>query len=171
MPQYSPAPAVELIAEQLIPDHHEHLLEFATRIEYVWRDVAAKAKGRLVLGKARKVSGLNAYLGRADRDVVGEDVEDFFVVEIAADVWLILTDEQRVALVDHELSHLGVTVDDDKPDEPPKLHIKGHDCEEFCSVVARHGLWSESVANLYRAAQAKAADGPSLFDSLADADA
>ena len=108
---YRPAPAVQRIAEQLIHKHHTHLQD--AHIEYVYRDKASKSGGKTVWGKARKISGLNAYLAASNgaSDIVYAD--DFFVIEIAEDVWGQLKPAQREALVDHELCHCTIEVDDD----------------------------------------------------------
>lgn len=62
--EYTPAPEVE---------RHPEILDAGCRVVYVFRDKASKTNGKTVLGKARKVSGLNAYLGRADPDTFGEE--------------------------------------------------------------------------------------------------
>ena len=134
MTVYTRAPEVALIAKQLIEDVPEHQDLDAAHIEYVWRDQHAKEKGRAVLGKARKVSGLNGYLINGG---------DLFVIEIAEDTWKQLDEKQRIALVDHELCHLRVDFDDDGE---PKLSLRGHDLEEFAGIVERHGLWASDVA-------------------------
>lgn len=142
MTTYRPAPSVKTIAEPLIEDHPD--LDDID-IRYVFRDTAAKSKGKVLLGKARKVSGLNAFLaaGYSPDEIPADDADhDFFVIEIAEDEWVTLTEAQRVALVDHELSHCAIEVDDDGNQT---LVVRGHDLEEFCSVVARHGLWKPDV--------------------------
>lgn len=154
MTSYRPAPAVERIAKDLIADHHVDL--DGVRIEYVFRDKHTKSNGKPVMGKARKISGLNAYLGRGYKDVTlttdgfstraGDivDAEDFFVIEIAEDIWATLDQGQRVALVDHELTHCATTYDEDA--DEVKLTIRPHDLEEFRSVVDRHGLWHPDLS-------------------------
>lgn len=160
MPNYSPAPEVRKIAEDLIPKYHAHLDE-AARIEYVFRDEAANDGGKTVFGKARKVVGLNAYLaadqyfeqptleGHEAETVKTPIAQDFFVLEIAADVWKHLDDNQREALVDHELCHFGLSFNDEGE---RKLSIIPHDVEEFASVVRRHGLWRVDVEQFINAA-------------------
>lgn len=138
MTTYTPAPEVERIAEKLIHAHHRHLLNVP--ITYVWRDKATISKGNAVLGKARKLTGLPAHLVHLVRHDQPPDEIDFFVIEIAADYWEVLTVDQRTALVDHELCHLGVEIPDGA-DKDLKLVVRGHDLEEFAAVVARHGLW------------------------------
>lgn len=138
---YRPAPAVEHIAGTLIPTHHPDL--DGVRIQYVFRSKASKKNDKIVLGKARKVSGLNAYLA-TPADEVGFDDEavEFFVIEIAEDCWRDLNHEQRIALVDHELCHLAIEFDDD---EQVKLVMRSHDLEEFREIVERHGLWKPDL--------------------------
>lgn len=149
MTDYSQADAVKAIAAELVPLHHRHLI--GHRVEFVWRDTAAKKAGKVVLGRARKISGLNAFLAREDQTLEGEGVPDFFVIEIAEDEWGDLREPQRVALVDHELSHCAVMPDEDGL---LKLSMAPHDCEEFCSVVERHGLWRPDVTAFVHAARA-----------------
>lgn len=147
---YRPAPAVARIAGTLIPEHHQDLED--VRIEYVFRSEAARSGGKLVWGKARKITGLNAFLASGDGDelpVDGDDVDEFFVIEIAEDVWRELDEKARRALIDHELSHCGTKVDSDGD---LRLTVIAHDLEEFSAVVERHGLWRPDVEDLVKAA-------------------
>ena len=139
MTEYTPAPEVAEIAGDLIATVEDHARLIEADIIYVWRDKATKSKGRVSLGKARRLSGLNAFLAR---DQGG--MEPLFLIEIAADQWEGMTTAQRYALVDHELSHLRVRTDEHGELE---LSIRGHDVEEFKSVVDRHGLWKSDVAD------------------------
>lgn len=143
MPNFRPAPAVKVIAERLIADHHKDLAEAEPRIEYVFRDKAAKSAGKSVWGRARKVSGLNAYLAGDMDEVPADDDEDLtlFAIEIAEDIWAQLDEQQRIALVDHELCHLQITEKDGRL----VLGLKHHDLEEFRAVIERHGLWRDDV--------------------------
>ena len=144
MAEYRSAPEVAETAETLINSVHTHLIGIP--ITYVFRDKHAKTNGKPVMGKARKVSGLNAWLANDDGD-------DFFAIEIAEDLWQYLTDDQKVALVDHELSHLWV----DTKDGVEVLSVLPHDLEEFRGVVERHGLWQPDLeafaASMARAGQ------------------
>jgi len=129
---------VRPIAGELIPTHHRHLI--GVHIEFVFRDPAAKKAGRVALGTAQKVSGLNAHL--ADWG------EDAFVIVLARTPWIDMTPRQRKALVDHELSHCQV-------DDDGALHVIGHDLEEFVAVVERNGLWRSDVAEFGKVAAAQ----------------
>lgn len=133
---YRRAEEVRDIAEALIPEYHPHL--HGETILYVFRSKATERKFKPVLGTARRVSGLNAYLAFQE---MGEDAEPFYVIEIAEDIWGRLAEAQRVALVDHELSHIG-------PDG-----MLTHDVEEFRAVVERHGLWMPDLHDFAKAAK------------------
>lgn len=144
MTTYRLAPEVAVIAGELIRDVEQHAALKDVELRYVWRDKASKSKDRLVLAKARKVGGLNAFLAQtetADTEMAAND--PMFVVEVAEDTWLLLDDHQRVALIDHELCHLNVDFDGDGE---PVLSIRGHDLEEFACIVRRRGLWKSDVA-------------------------
>lgn len=70
-------------------------------------------------------------------------------MEIAADMWdNVLSDEQRVALVDHELYHFRVDRNDD---DDVVLSIRPHELEEFAAVLARHGLWRPDIQHFMTA--------------------
>jgi hypothetical protein len=154
-PSYSYAPQVRQIAERLIPEHHRDLIDNGdVRIEYLFRDEGAKRNGKTVWGTASKVGGRNAFLAVPKdeapmSDPTDCDVEAFFVVEIAHDVWQVLSPKQRVALVDHELCHL-VCALDDKGDI--KLSLVGHDIEEFESIINRYGLFRPDLESFARSA-------------------
>lgn len=157
MPEYSPAPDAERIAQKLIADHHTHLTD--VRVEFVFRDKASKSNGKVVLGKARKISGLNAFLARDPDATYGED---FFVIELAEDEWLEMPASKRRALVDHELCHCTIDFDEDKG--IVTLGLRAHDVEEFKEIVDRHGLWKDDLAEFAKAAKEQ------LELSLDDAD-
>ena len=147
MVDYEHAPDVETIAKDIIATVEDHADLAQAEIRYIFRDKAPRSRGRAVLGRARKITGLNRWLIQGD-----EDDLPLFVIEISQDTWEDLTDEGRRALVDHELSHLVVTTDDDGA---LVGGLRGHDLEEFVGVVERHGLWKADVAAMGTAAAAK----------------
>jgi predicted metallopeptidase len=137
---YSPASEVERIARSLIPFHHSHLA--GVRIEYVFREKPAVSGGVTTWGSARKMSGLAALLGTPG--ALDSSHLDFFVIEIARPVWDEIGSAQRKALVDHELSHCGLKIDDETGNV--KLVMLTHDLEEFSGVLRRHGMWKQDIA-------------------------
>jgi hypothetical protein len=152
--EYWRAPEVERIARKLIGKHHEHLNRHDVLVRCLFRDPPARSRGKLVLGKARKVSGLAAYLvGLEHNDRLDDDEPiDFFLLEIAYAPWQGLTERQREALVDHELCHLEVELPE-SDDKDRMLSLRSHDLEEFAAVVKRHGLWRESLAEFTNVAK------------------
>lgn len=162
MAAWKEAPEVKEIARTLIWDHHAHLQVFFDKMRFVFRDEAQKSKGRTIAGKAHKISGMAAYLAEATKDeprvthiperefdgevIPAHDYElfdgpEFFLMEIAADIWRRLEDWQHIALVDHELYHFTIEMKDDGP----ALGIRGHDLEEFVEVLVRYGRWDKDL--------------------------
>jgi hypothetical protein len=148
MTVYSYAPEAETIGRQLIAAHHPDLLNYGNvRIEYLFRDKASKSHGRTVWGKTRKLVGMNAFL-TIPRDDAPESVLDtvdpdpLFVIELAYDVWTELSPKQQVALIDHELSHCHITLNDDGE---MILELHGHDVEEFETILQRHGTYKPDL--------------------------
>ncbi|HSY50381.1 MAG TPA: putative metallopeptidase [Thermoanaerobaculia bacterium] len=144
------------IAEGLISEFHEHLQE--ALIRYVFRSKHTEAKGRIRLASVRLVGGLNAYLAQADslESIAGErppapEAPSFYLMEIAHDTWMKLTGSQRIALVDHELSHIS------------PAGLVGHDVEEFSAVIQRHGAWKPDLTAFLEASKQQP-----LFESSSD---
>jgi|GEM_PF-2719934 len=89
------------IAQRLIDGlgDHRHLLE--AKIVLLYRTgKKASPDGLLEMGRARKATA---------RDHIGLEEADF-VVEINADRWPDLDDREKVALVDHELTHCAAVI-------------------------------------------------------------
>ena len=135
------AEEVEAIAQALIPDYHEHLA--GEPILYLFRSKHAEKNGHVVLGKARRVSGLNAFLATRHPDIDDQPraAPVLFIVEIAFDMWMRLRTSQRIALVDHELQHI-------TPDG-----LRGHDVEEFLTIMRRHGAWETGLTEFLEASR------------------
>lgn len=140
--QWAVASEVKDIAQDLIAGYRPDLA--AAYFYYVFiRDTPA-SKGREVWGRVKVVGGLASYLMSKEFPGAG-NAEPFFVMEIAADVWNRINYAQKIALVDHELSHCYLK-DDMRPG------IGGHDVEEFVGVMRRQGTWRDSVRELLEAA-------------------
>ncbi|MFH0989913.1 MAG: putative metallopeptidase [bacterium] len=119
-PRYFEAQAVAEIAQVLIKEHHQHLNDIP--IFYLFND-----------GKMQEWASMSKK-SKKDEFITGYQ----FVMEVSYKQWIVLTDKERIALVDHELCHASL---DDKGNPV----ILDHDIEEFAAIVSRHGLWRESV--------------------------
>jgi Putative phage metallopeptidase len=132
----------DLVEKQI----HRHLDQ--AKIAIAWMlDVKADKDGHLVLGKCKKATDLDREFREFD-----------FVILLNSRAWKSLKENQRAALVDHELHHAGVVVD--KNGEPVYdersrkcYRIKKHDIEEFHAVVKDHGLYKHDLESFARACQ------------------
>jgi len=127
--------AAEEIARRLIPEYHPEL--GSARFKYICRNKAAKKHGEKVRGKAYKMSRMYEYL-------VGYD----FIIEVALETWNDLNPSQRVALIDHLLSHC-VGVEDERTGEM-KWSVRPPEIQEFPEVAERHGQWNEGLIEMGR---------------------
>jgi predicted metallopeptidase len=134
--EYSSAPDVRDIAERVIEILKPELEGF--EIRYVFCNENPKKDGREVSALARKVIGLNAYLAGHS--------EGFFVIEVGFPTWSSLTPEQRIAVVHHELCHVGITDDGG-------LAIIPHDIEEFHEIARVHGSYHDGLVTFGHALQ------------------
>jgi len=146
--EFENAYEVEIIARKCIGSHHGHLVE--ARIKYLFREGPWSSKDRTTWGRGFKVTARERFLTGFD-----------FCVVINRKVWSIIEQHQKVALVDHELSHCGRRADDDE-DGNPQWYEVSHDIEDFAGIVRRHGLWSEDVRKIARAIEQHS--GPSLLE-------
>lgn len=119
------APQAEAIAKPLIAALHEHLLN--AKIAYLFREDMQR-RGRVRLGVAGKASSKVAYLTGFD-----------FVLDFNWTYWTKLTPVQRIALVDHELTHCARGPDGEG------WAVRAHDVEEFSTIVQRWGLWTPDL--------------------------
>lgn len=151
---HSAAPEVRRLAEMLIKRESEFVHLRGLRIEYLFRSEASRSAGKLTLGKARKITGLNALLATPDiadnPDATSEGAE-FFVLEIAHDTWEMMNSRQREALTYHELLHFGVFVDDDGD---AHLSIVPHDVEAFGLEIQKYGPWKQDLYAFFETAGA-----------------
>lgn len=140
------------IAKGLIEKHHPDLQQFALRI--VLRSLAKKAgrgKGgcpRCTLGTAEIIKGRFAFFAMREEEIElqlnsFENPYQMFWMELSGEHWYDLSDEQKAALIDHELCHMAVEFDEEK--DEPTLYLREHDIEEFEEIVQRHGMWTSGL--------------------------
>lgn len=142
-------PMYDLLTD-LVERHHEELAE--ARIALAWcTSWRPTVDGRVTLGKCKKASDLDRELSQWD-----------FVILLRKLFWQhdAVTFTQRQALLDHELCHAAVRLDDHgQPvlDERGRIvyRIRQHDIEEFTAVVERYGCWERDL-ELFAAALRRA---------------
>lgn len=129
---YEASESLEALARELIQKHHGHLIE--ANIKYLFRTGNWEAKKRETWGQAKKVGKEVKYLTDYD-----------FIITIHRDVWEQINDDERRALLDHELQHCCAGTDD----AGNKVwYIQGHDVEDFYAIIRRHGLWSKALRKM-----------------------
>ena len=144
MPKYEESTNLKNLAESLIGDHHENLKVLS--IAYEFRDEASISNGKVIAGKCIRVDDRNLTLH-------GYDV----IIELAKDVWDQATDKYKTAIMDHELSHIGIRFEEDgEPSRDPssnriKVFLKHHDIEEFASVLERYGDYHADLREFLKA--------------------
>ena len=136
-------PAWELLSKAML--WHDEL--DAAKIALAWRfRFKADKDGRLVIGKCVKIT---------EREKEFHDND--FVILLNAEVWNEFSDAQRLALLDHELSHAAAALENDtaehKEDERGRKlwRVRKHDIEEFRGVIERHGCYKADLEEFARA--------------------
>lgn len=147
MTAYRKAKEVQTIVDDLIANIEDHHHLRGVRVEAMFLDKAPTHAGRIVLGRARKVSGLGAVFANTKLHAgnVCEAPRPFFVIEVPEPVWNALDADRRRALVDHELMHCRTERNEDTGE--PVLKMRPHDFEEFAAILRRHGLWTAAAQN------------------------
>lgn len=138
MPSYKTDKGLETLANQIIKDHRPNL--GMLKIAYLFRDEAPVSDGKITCGMCYRADDRN-------RAVHGLD----FIIEISKDIWDEATDQFKIALMDHELGHVGIRMQEDgtlEMDEKTlriKTFVKKHDIEEFEEILERHGAYHKSL--------------------------
>ncbi len=136
-------PEADDLVRELVAAHHPHLAR--ARIVCIGRPKAAKIHGQVVLAKFRRVSrAMNAVLLAA---VDGPARQFDYVIEIGMDRWAGMEPARRRIVVDHELEHGA------GQDEKGRWGLRGHDVEEFGTIVRRHGLWHGALRDFAKEIQ------------------
>jgi len=150
---YSKAPEeVSERAKPLLEKHHFELFNHELKIDFIFANAsvddagapsgpAVSHNGYPAAAVARILSIKDRVMGRGDCEIV-----------IDADRWPVYSDEEKDALLDHELEHFQIAVDKygaPKLDDihRPKLKLKKHDHQFgwFDNIARRYGLASGEV--------------------------
>lgn len=122
------------IAQKLIAEHKPELQ--GMNIAFIFREKCGKKGEKLVIGTAKKVSSkdnvAHSFDGKPELD---------FIIELGHDAWQELNDDQRQAVILHELCHCGINVKDDGSDTT----IQPHEVEEFSKVIEVFGCYTHDI--------------------------
>lgn len=132
MPLYTPDAGLEQLANNIIKAHYPKLE--VLKIAYLFREQAPISGGKVTCGMTYRCDDRQYALHHHD-----------FVIEIGKDVWDDASDDFRRALMDHELAHVGLVLDEggvpirDEKTSRLKVCVNKHDVEEFEVILDRHG--------------------------------
>ena len=118
------------IVQDLISKFHPNLALVDKEIAVIFRGKASKSGGQVILGKSSKASELFGVLGKSNWK---------FILEIAGDEWQTLSNDQRIALIDHLLC--ACKVEEDEKTQEMKLSIAAPEVSFFWKELERHGDW------------------------------
>lgn len=172
MPTYEKADeAVRDMAQTILQQFETHapVLTAGVRIDFLFAfaDLDAKTglpkndaithRGRRALGLCRKIKVKDRVKGMGDAEIT-----------LDGDWWVTVDDEERRALLDHELHHIAVIEGEKDKAGRPKLALREHDVEFgwFTVIAARHGLHSQERK---QAAQIMEMHGQFYFPELVKA--
>lgn len=139
------------IAQVLIDAIHTDLREAS--IGYAYRKDMRKGE-KIVLATASRGGSKLEFFSGLD-----------LLVMVNWKTWQLLSLDQRVALIDHELCHFAM----EQTEHGIEYVTRGHDVEEFERIISRWGLWKPDLRAF--AATAAAAHQADLFERQAEAEA
>lgn len=145
MPAYALDQGLKDLGNQIIKADRPHLANM--KIGYMFRPEAPVSRGRVTAGMCIRCDDRN-------RTIHGMD----FIIEIGKDVWEDApSNDFRRALLDHELGHCGVKLDEhgeveyEEKTGRPKTYLRHHDIEEFEEVLERHGSYHKGLREFLEA--------------------
>lgn len=113
--------------EHLVRHYHMHLLAYVDRIAVLFKTGTGQ--------KAGAVSKASPQMG-----VLG-DKSYIFVIKLMEEDWTNLTDNQRIALIDHLLCACKA---EEAPDGSMKFYIEKPTLEYYQDELERNGFWRHS---------------------------
>lgn len=144
---YLEAPEVEEVARQLVRSCEE--LQWldgpdAPRLAFLFKlKGQVKPDDRHTVGKAIKAPEPWGMMAGVDA-----------AIWVHRGTWKDMRDENRQALVHHELMHL------DQNEDTGELQLRGHDLEEFGGTVRRFGSWRPEIGHLAEQLRLFETEGP-----------
>jgi hypothetical protein len=134
--KYEEAQEVAELVSKLIEKYHGDLAN--ATICCMFKNGTWESKGKTIYGTAEKVPEKWKYLTDID-----------LLITINKEVWEAAPQEMREALVDHELTHCHMEVNEKTGEE--KYSIQSHSVEDFVSIVRKYGAWTSALKQLMKA--------------------
>lgn len=145
-------------------EEHAHL-QFAT-IGALWTNVGNSRAGRSIVGQAEFLKNAGGSRGKWGRAREQQQIEEWFgyvpdfLLTFDAEYAARCEDAEFCALVEHELCHCGQERDEFGAPRftaggMPAFTLRGHDVEEFVSIVRRYGADAAHVRPMIDAALAE----------------
>jgi len=135
MDRWKAGEEVQQSLRETVGKAHPHLADIVDEIIVIFKDKASRKGGQPILGKTSKAPALISVLGERQYQ---------FVIELGADTWVLLDDDQRNALLDHQLSFIGG--EEDEKTAEMKYHLTTPDISYFSGEVERHGHWRPDLS-------------------------
>lgn len=127
--------SVMTLVRDLIAKYHPHLALCDDEIAVVFKEKATVQGEVIVAGKTSKASEMYGVLG---------DIKWKFIITLAADQWGVMSDSERVALIDHHLC--GCKAVEAKSGGNMSYSVVPPDVSFYKGEIERHGMWRTSGA-------------------------
>jgi hypothetical protein len=161
--EYSVASEAAQLGMLLINKVEEHAHLQSATVGYIFRDDELRRHGKVIAAECILVDRILQSDKRYSRLVKwallrimeATELPDFLVL-IDRNLWEGYDGDQKLALVDHELSHASFETEDDgvtqkfRKDGSSAWTIRGHEFEGFCGEIKRNGLWSAELVAMAR---------------------
>lgn len=137
---------------ELLNEEHAHLQHGS--VAFVWTNIPNARAGHRIVGQCEIMPPM--AMGKWQKARAEEQVEQWFgevpdfLITIDANYAAQCDDAEFCSLVEHELLHAGQEMGPLGPKftkaGKPKFAIRGHDVEEFVSIVKRYGVGAAAGA-------------------------
>jgi hypothetical protein len=118
------------VMAEVLNEYHSSLRN--CKIKCLFYDKPRKRSGKVILATAEAVSAKYNYLTGLN-----------FIISVYDKAWEVMVDQEKGALLDHELNHC--FVGEDKNGEPV-YKIIPHDVEDFRVIIDRYGAgWADNI--------------------------
>lgn len=157
--KWKAGPQVQEVLTHLIGNHHPHLADISNDIAVIFKEKCSRKGGVPILGKTSKAPAILSVLGEHNYE---------FVIELGADCWNKLNEDQRKALLDHQLCFIGG--DEDEKTAEMKYYLTTPDVYYFSDEVLRNGHWRPDLSDASEEAE-PTDEGMAMLDEILEPEA